>query len=393
MTKHSNDIPWDKLARYFFGDCSREEKAEMDGWLDANPDLRQYLNALNETRGQARLKRPDWDLQMERAKLAMRTKTDLEPFAPSLRSVAQGKPGTFAPEAHPRQPQGKLLKGGLEPTVENLEHLGRRTLARRSSIRQFARIAAIVVALIGIPYIIFNYENIFSPAPTQHVLAMREVATERGQRVRLKFADGTKVTLNAASSVRFPEKFGNGSREIRLQGEAYFDVSRMENSPFVVHAGDAKVQVLGTGFNVKAWPDEDRVEVVLARGKVAVRSDKKPDSGEVVLAPGQRSVVHEGEIPTAPQAVDLEKHLAWIEGGLVFDKTPVVQVVKELERRYDIDIMLSDSALFSDYLSATFTRNQSLNDVFKALSIAMNVDVKQDGRTVSLVPRKTPKAR
>jgi len=221
-------------------------------------------------------------------------------------------------------------------------------------------------------------------------LNMREVRTEPGQKARLELSDGSSVILNASSVLRFPEQFQSDERDVELQGEAFFDVAEQHGSRFVIRAGDAVIQVVGTRFDVKAWPDDESIDVAVERGKVLVRSTATARQG-VILTEGQMTSVPHGSDPSQPQNALLPLSTAWLHGQLLFDHTPLRDALKQIERKYGLRFSPVDSVLATRHLSATFVQDQSSTDVLKAISVALNVSLRQSGNQITFIPSRLHK--
>ncbi|HWP82745.1 MAG TPA: FecR domain-containing protein [Bacteroidota bacterium] len=323
-------IDWERLARYFAGESSPYEITEIEKWMEADPLRREFVDSLRSVWEATGKRVSDWD--DEKAWNTVRQRLNIHP---PLREA---------------RPMGKF-----------------RTQATRGM--QFLRMAAAIVLLLGAPYVVWKYTSLTSPdvKPT-----MREVVTERGERARIRLADGSTVLLNSASAVRFPDRFDQGVRELHLEGEAYFNVKTISESPFVVRTNKAEVKALGTEFNVSAWPDEHYVNVVVAQGSVAFFSRQTETPTHVILQKGQMSNLKEDGTLSSPQAVDLDKKLDWVNGRMLFDNTTFEEVLKRLERRYDFSFSVSNPSLLRKRLTASF-KDESLDEVLKIASLSLGV--------------------
>jgi ferric-dicitrate binding protein FerR (iron transport regulator) len=226
----------------------------------------------------------------------------------------------------------------------------------------------------------------FFEEESQAFVEMREVATRPGQRARVPLGDGTFVRLNVASKIRFPDAFTNGKREVYLEGEAFFEVTEDSARPFVVNAADAVVQVLGTAFNVRAYEGEERVDVLVSRGKVALQSLESTDAEGVVLTAEQLGRLVGRRADRLESKADVHRHLAWMEGRLVFDDTRLGDVAAELERWYTVDVRIQD-AMISDWrLTASF-RNESIDEILSVIAASAGVQYTRDRETVTFSNR------
>ena len=160
------------------------------------------------------------------------------------------------------------------------------------------------------------------------------IATPRGGQYQVTLPDGTKVWLNAASSLRFPTAFSGNTREVQLNGEAYFEVTPDKTKPFLVQAGSTRTLVIGTHFNIMAYDDEAAIRTTLLEG--AVRMDKGTQS--TVLQPGQQGDLEIIGDKLTTKTVNTKAVIAWKDGYYYFDRTPVQSVMRQIARWYNVDI-------------------------------------------------------
>lgn len=197
-----------------------------------------------------------------------------------------------------------------------------------------------------------------------------------GARVSFNLPDGTIGWLNSGSSLTYSLPFNN-NRKIALDGEAWFDVTHNENSPFEISAGNSKVKVLGTSFNVSAYHGAQYVEVVLQRGKVEFSSGGL--SQKVVMAPSQKLVFSNGNIDLT--AVDPSKFKAWTEGKLIFRGDNMVEVAGRIERWYNVKVILADRDLEKFSFRGTF-EDDSLAEVLHLLAMTSPIGYKIAPRVI-----------
>ncbi|HEY6900969.1 MAG TPA: FecR domain-containing protein [Puia sp.] len=197
------------------------------------------------------------------------------------------------------------------------------------------------------------------------------ISTPRGGQYQVELADGTKVWLNAASSLHFPTAFTGKERSVEITGEAYLEVARNKNQPFVVVVNGSRIEVLGTSFNVSAYEDEKQLTTTLLEGSVKFVSG----SNETLLAPGQQSRLSNGRVRRLDN-VDVSAVVAWKNGMFHFEDATMETVMKQLARWYDVDLVYEDSKpnfqnkRMGDVLQAEIPRDTKLSDVLKALEIA-----------------------
>lgn len=205
-----------------------------------------------------------------------------------------------------------------------------------------------------------------------------------GSRTKLFLPDGTLVWLNAGSSMAYSQGFGVSERSVKLTGEGYFEVKRNEELPFSVQTKYLKVQVLGTKFNFRDYPEDAEVIVSLLEGKVALNNLIQAEK-EIILTPNERAVLDKrsGKIQTE-RAVAANAY-QWTSGYLFFDEELLPDIVKELERSYNVKIHITNDALKSFRFYGNFVRReQSLNEVLEALSATGKIRYRIDESDVIL---------
>jgi transmembrane sensor len=171
--------------------------------------------------------------------------------------------------------------------------------------------------------------------------AYNSMSTPKGRQFRLQLPDGTRVWLNAASSIRYPVTFAGNARRVEIRGEAYFEVAADHNKPFLVNIHNkAEVEVLGTSFNVNAYTDEPQISTTLIDGRIRVSKSNAPDdaSGKLLLQPGQQSALKNDQLELIKNP-DISKVVAWKNGLFNFEGTGLKEMMRQLERWYDIEVV------------------------------------------------------
>jgi len=218
---------------------------------------------------------------------------------------------------------------------------------------RWASAAAVIVLCFGIAYF-FRPMTVMAP---------------RGEFAQVQLPDGSLVQLNSESSIRYRAHFLN-TRGVRLEGEAYFEVTDSDKR-FVVETFNANTVVLGTQFNIRARPHEAdaATSVVVAVGKVHLRSKVGDDQGVILTAGQQSHLTSRTHRPTAPESVALARRLAWRTGGLAFSDQPFAVIFDEIERRYDVEIETSEDILaqaFSYYVHEPKSAESVIADLVAA---------------------------
>jgi ferric-dicitrate binding protein FerR (iron transport regulator) len=219
----------------------------------------------------------------------------------------------------------------------------------------------------------------------KQTVQMNEVVIPYGKKSELLLADGTKVWLNAGSRLAFPSRFIQNTREVFLEGEACFQVTKNEKQPFIVKAGNLDVRVLGTHFNVSAYPADATIETVLLEGSVAVEKPKTFGLGknEVILKPSQKaSFEKEASEFTVTDEPDTDLYIAWTYGWLKYDKESLWSVLRKVERYYNVEIHLPDNYPGDDKITGKLDLKESLEEVMVVLADASRFEYRINGNKV-----------
>lgn len=205
-----------------------------------------------------------------------------------------------------------------------------------------------------------------------------ELVIPRGGENTVVLADGTTVHLNAGSKLTYPVRFAGKRRTVVLQGEAYFEVTKDENRPFVVQTHLGEVTVLGTEFNVNTYADADVCYTTLVRGKVSFSAS---DSGEsVTLLPGEQAVATAGNVEK--RAVDLDEYVGWVDGIYTFNNRTLGEIMQTFERWYDIQVYYETPDLRNMTYSGNLKRYGTINSFLDALELTGDLDYKITGRNI-----------
>ena len=197
----------------------------------------------------------------------------------------------------------------------------------------------------------------------------------RGGEYRIVLSDGTRVWMNAESELVYPARFTGKQRSVTLKGEAYFEVARNTDNPFYVTIGDMEVKVLGTSFNVSAYPGEKR-HTTLVEGNVAVTWQQQ----EVSVQPGQQAI--EDEKGLQVKKVNVMNYIGWKERRFVYKEQNLSEVLKELERWYDVQFLMADKAIGHLHLTANLPKYENIDKVLEIISYAACVKFEIKDRTV-----------
>jgi transmembrane sensor len=208
--------------------------------------------------------------------------------------------------------------------------------------------------------------------------ALNTIETPKGGQYQINLPDGTKVWLNAASSLSYPARFSGQQRRVILKGEAYFEVAKNKKMPFIVNSERQNIEVLGTHFNVNAYADEQTTKTTLAEGSVKVSLTN--NSGDTqILTPGQQAVV---DRQIKVRSVDVEEALAWKEGIFMFNNENLESILRKVSRWYNVDIEFQQNELRKKSFNGTVSRFDRVSQILKTLELTESVHFKIEGRKI-----------
>ncbi|HYW96018.1 MAG TPA: FecR family protein [Bacteroidales bacterium] len=231
-------------------------------------------------------------------------------------------------------------------------------------------------------------------APGQAVFS---VIVPEGEKSQIILSDSTKIWINSGSKLTYPATFGKATREVYLEGEAFFDVTHNDKLPFVVTTNEILIKVLGTSFNVKSYADEGTVETTVVRGKV--RIDSRTHEKTVFLSPNEKAIFHKekremevtsptAKIPMKTKEIDLknlpmpvtirkvnpEPITSWKDQHLIFSDETLEDMIVRMERWYDVKIVLKDNNLKTQRYTGKFVHNETIYQVLEAIEMTTPID-------------------
>ncbi len=351
----------EQLARYLSGECTPPEEAAIRAWLDADVDRRRRIEVLRRGWTSVEGIQPRGDVDAGWAAMSAKMFDDV--------NVAD------------RQVVRPALR--LQPIK------ARRAVAWRLTTR-----AAAILVAVGLGAFAARELGWRKPAATLPSAAapeMRVVATKSGERANVYLSDGTQVTLGVGSTLRFPTAF-TSSRDVELDGEAYFEVAHDTTRVFAVHMRHGTARDLGTKFGVRAYRDIAAATITVTEGAVmltpaaSVRQSARvatADTDSVVLNARDIGRVSTDGRLSVLRNVRTDGQLAWMSGRLVFDQMPVAEAVAQINRWYDVDVTVGDASLAQFTLTASLT-NEPFDRAIKIVAAALDARVERRGSRVTL---------
>ena len=214
------------------------------------------------------------------------------------------------------------------------------------------------------------------------VLAANTIQTPKGGRYTISLPDGSRVWLNSASSLTYPTTFASSERKVKLTGEAYFEIAKNKKVPFRVESNNQVVEVLGTHFNINSYEDEAFIKTTLLEGSVRIILNSSSPNAKL-LKPGQQSLTSVSESGIKVQNTDTEKAIAWKNGYFKFKNTPIKDIMREIERWYDVELVY-DGKLAPDEFTGYISNDVKISSVLKMLEESGGIKFTVKGRKLKV---------
>jgi len=313
------NIPYELIARYLAGECNAEEIRQIQEWSEQHPEMMDEFTRL-------------WE---------------------------QIPSGDFNPD--------------VEKALENVNYridIKRNRHSRRIRMITVASCAAAIVAVVIL--VLVNITGSRNQNPLQDIKnasGLLSLYTDENQTLEYELPDGSTVWLNRSSSLKYPEVFEGNTREVYLEGEAFFDISPDKEKPFIIHANNTLTRVVGTSFGIKAVKNSKEVVVTVSTGIINFSAEGK--SGHIELKKGEQGICE-------PEQKKLEKNanpdpnlLAWKTKKLVFKQTPLTEVAKVIENSYHTPVSV-DNSLTDLQITSTFDQ-LSLDEIMEIIEITLQI--------------------
>lgn len=340
------------IAKYLAGESSSTEKEKVKRWLQANPKNEKLMKEF----------RRIWEAS-EKGNEQFHDHFDPEEDWEQLRN---------------RILQERAENEGRGSSVFYLNNKRSETTKFRST--QLMRVAVIllIASLLGV----LSYQHLYQQ-PELAEPTLREISMDKGQRGNITLSDGTKVTLNAESKIILPDVFESDKREVTLEGEAFFDVAHNPDRPFIIQTDEAVVEVLGTSLDIRSYPTDNSVQVVVKEGQVSLKSKNKCANGNAILNAGEMGQLFISDSRIEKGSVeDYELFLGWRNGFLKFKDAPMGKVAEELERKYDMEIQFDSQELKKVRLTAEL-KSRTIQHNMDVIATSLNMEYKIDEQVVT----------
>ena len=269
------------------------------------------------------------------------------------------------------QKEWEILNDRLDSQVD-IKLISNSPIAIRRFTFWFVRIAAILVLALILSVTIF----LFSPG-----IGHKSYSAE-GTTLSALLPDGSRFTLNTGSTLISPKKFDDDQRTVVLTGEAYFEVQPDQSKPFIVRADELEIKVLGTSFNVNAYKDNDKVEVVVSTGEVAVTQEGE-QTERLILRPGNRGTYNKSDQSLKLSVNEDPNFLSWKTRDFIFENKTLGEIVPAINKVYNSRIIIADNSLTEKRITVSFS-NQSLDAILNVLSATLDINIRQNNKEIIL---------
>ena len=325
----------DLITRYFSGEITEEELRLLSDWLQADPSNKETFRQYQQT----------WQL-IEKQNIGQSVNLDREwqALQSKINTPVSGS-GT----------NGKVIP--IKPAF---------------TLQKVWKAAAAVIIFLVSGFLLYNYIS----KPSNIVL------TAQASNLEQTLPDGSVISLQKGSQITYPSKFTGGTRNVELNGKAYFKVSHDKTRPFIVSSGNARIEVLGTQFNVNTSKAPGTLEVVLTSGKVSVYYAQKP-AENVILMPGEKAVLNASQNQIQKSSNADANYMAWKTRVLVFEDKTLAEVINTLEDVYQVPVILADEKLAGCRVTATFN-DQSLESILQVLEETLSLNIKHNGNNLEI---------
>ena len=207
-----------------------------------------------------------------------------------------------------------------------------------------------------------------------------QMITLKGEKSCLRLPDGSKVWANSCTTLEYDDRFGMDNRNIKLKGEAYFEVAKNKDVPFIVHTSDIQVRAVGTAFNVLAYPSDSQVLTTLYEGKVAVNS--KNGGEEVILEENQVAEYNKNDNKVIKRDCNEGVDEGWRQGNLVFNMISLKEISNKLERKYDVFFLFENEKVKNMKFKGVFRETESIKDILDVIMLNTGVKCELDNDTI-----------
>lgn len=355
-----NNMDWEMIRRYLDGSISDDELRAFAEWLDQDPEHQEFINRMRSIWQVNNPSVKNWDVEKAYEATWQKIRNQEQEISAQIHHPQSGaKPLPIT------KPQ-KDSWGGL-----------------------FMKIAAVLMVGLVTAFILY-YTGTFPRNAGKSEIAYRTITSSAGQRVKLALADGTNIVLAPKSEVKIPSNYNKNERQIQLKGEAYFIVTHSDTHPFQVSINNTIVRDLGTKFDLRSYPSDGRVKVIVSHGKVSIQAPEVAQSSPLVITPGFMGEINFSKKSAEVTPVDTAHYMGWIKGDLSFKDEPFPEIALSLQRWYGLRAVQYNPSIAKERITTRFSSRQPVDDVVQALALSLNLDYKIRKDTLYFYNKRKP---
>jgi ferric-dicitrate binding protein FerR (iron transport regulator) len=378
------------IAKYLAGQCTPSEKQEVERWYDQyDAGDKKYRNDDTEEM-QASAER-SFEKLSKRLSLSTSIRgNQIRPIRPVIKvwlaaasillMISFGSYFLFRQRAKPQltaNQQSSTIKPGSNKAILTLPG-GKQINLTDAGSGVLAKAGGISITKSANGQLTYTSARQDAPANAGKI-EYNTLTTPRGGQFQVILPDGSRVWLNSASSIIYPTAFTGKTRAVKLQGEAYFEVAKNKQKPFIVIANNVDVKVLGTNFNVTAYSDDAAITTTLLEGSVRLSKG----SSSALLTPGLQGVALHNQNSISTQKANMEQVMAWKEGYFVFDDLSIKEVMKIVSRWYDVEVNFRGSVENKKF-GGTISRYKNITELLDNMSQSGGIHYQIEGRRILL---------
>ncbi len=355
------NMNWELMRRYLDGSITDDERHIFMEWLAEDPEHQEIVNKMKSIwHPPLRTSGKEWDLAKA-----------YDAIWGKIRMQEVSNPG------HPAH-------------IQSAEKPAPITKPRKDSwVSLFMKVAAVLMVGLVTAFIIY-YTGAFRHSKPDIALTYHTVISRSGQRIKLSLSDGTKIVLAPESELKIPSTYNQPNRKVLLKGEAYFSVKHSDTHPFQVNINQSIVKDLGTKFDLRSYPSEDHLKVVVAHGKVSIQAPDVAQSTPLVVTPGYMGEINFRKKSAAVTPVDTKHFMGWIDGDLSFKDALFPEIARSLKRWYALKAIIYNRSLAAQQITTRFSSRQPIDDVAQALALSLNLDYKIQNDTLFFYNKRKP---
>jgi len=335
-----NKMDWELVRRYLDGSITEDELLKFTEWLEEDPEHQEFIDRMKSI----------WYLPRRESAKNWDVEKAYEATWQKIRNQAIND-SNLTPDSQSEVKPLPITK----PKKDSWGGL-------------FMKVAAVL--LVGlVTALILYYTGTLPRENGKYELSYRTITSSTGQRVKLTLADGTKIVLAPESEMKIPSNYNKDDRQIKLNGEAYFSVTHSDVHPFQISINNTIVKDLGTKFDLRSYPTDGRVKVIVSHGKVSIQAPEVAQSSPLVVTAGYMGEINFSKKSAGVTPVDTAHYMGWIKGDLSFKDALFPEIALSLKRWYGLKSVQYNQSIADQRITTRFSSRQPVNDVVQALAL------------------------